>query len=151
MLESKKENVNVVFLKDVGIIKSISPTYVINEIKYEEQKLIAELKKLKNDGFGIREIMKLTNLNKISVEYYLRKKDYQISEDGQYFDINYMPLIYRPNKNEIIDNVCYDFDSLPKNIQEIVENYCRPFIRSENGLYELGERAYKVKKKTTKI
>lgn len=144
-----KEKIEVVYLKNVGMLKTKSSMYVVNTINNQEQLLINHLKNLKEAGLSISEIVEKTNLSKRDIRYYLSKNCYDVEEDQENLDIAYMPLIWDIESKNFLNNICYDYNELEDIFKELFKDYKVEYVRKDNGFYESSFKNYKVKRKTT--
>ena len=151
MIEPTNKTITVVYKKDMDIIPSVAPSYIITKVNFKEQLLIKKIKELYNKGISKKEIIKLTKLNRHLVNEYLKKPFYfNINSDIDYFNISSLPSTYLNHLEELNDYLCYDFDSLDKFSQNLFDDICIKYELQDNGLYTLGDRIYKIKRKTTK-
>ena len=140
--------INVVYKKDMDLIPNVTPSYIITKVNPNEQILIKKIKDLYSKGLSKREIIKVTKLNRHLVNEYLKRPVYYSTEPNtDNFEIFYLPSTYLNHLDELNDYLCYDFDSLDENSKILYEDMSIKYERQENGLYKLGDKIYKIKRK----
>ena len=149
-MNPNKEVINVIYKKDVGYIPNCMPKYIVKKFDFEELNLALKIKLYKKKGITDKQIKKKFNLSTKELNYYLTLGNLSLNRFIENYEISYLPNIYLNHLEEISDLLCYDFDELDEINKNLYQDNVIKYEKQENGLYKLGEKTYKIKRKIKK-